>query len=43
MCKICTVYRCETWLVSADAEKMQSFINRCLRYICGIWWPKSHL
>jgi hypothetical protein len=34
-------YGCETWLVSTENQrKLQSFINRCLRYICRIWWPR---
>jgi hypothetical protein len=33
--------RCDTWLVSTDIQrKLQSFICRCLRYICRIWWPR---
>jgi hypothetical protein len=33
--------RCDIWLVSADIQrKLQSFICRCLRYICRIWWPR---
>jgi hypothetical protein len=23
-----------------DPEKLQSYVNRCLRFILGIWWPK---
>jgi hypothetical protein len=35
------LYRCDTWLVSTDIQiKLQSFISRCLRYICRIWWPR---
>jgi hypothetical protein len=35
------LYRCDTWLVSTDIQiKFQSFISRCLRYICRIWWPR---
>jgi hypothetical protein len=35
------LYGCETWLVSTETErKLQSFINRCPRYICRIWWPR---
>jgi hypothetical protein len=34
------LYVCETWLVSTEIlRKLQSFINRCLRYICRIWRP----
>jgi hypothetical protein len=35
------LYRCETWFVTRSIErKLQSFINRCLRSILRIWWPK---
>jgi hypothetical protein len=34
------LYVCETWLVSMEIQrKLQSFINRCLRFICRIWRP----
>jgi hypothetical protein len=33
-------YGCETWLVTSEIRpKMQTFVNRCLRYILRIWWP----
>jgi hypothetical protein len=35
-------YGCETWLVTLTSEilcKIQTFVNRCLRYILRIWWP----
>jgi hypothetical protein len=39
--KCVLLYGCETWLVSAEIQrKLQSFINRCLRHICRIWWPR---
>jgi hypothetical protein len=39
--RISLLYGCETWLVSTEIQrKLQSFINRCLRYICRIWWPR---
>jgi hypothetical protein len=35
------LYGCETWLVTEDIQrKIQTFVNRCLRYILRIWWPK---
>jgi hypothetical protein len=35
------LYGCETWYVTTNIEtKLQSFINRCLRSILTIWWPK---
>jgi len=35
------LYGCETWLVTKDIQrKRQTFVNRCLRYILRIWWPK---
>ena len=34
------LYRCETWLVTKEIQrKIQTFVNRCLRYILRIWWP----
>jgi hypothetical protein len=33
-------YGCETWLVTKEIQrKIQTFANRCLRYILRIWWP----
>jgi hypothetical protein len=29
---------CETWL--EIQRKIQTFVNRCLRYTIRIWWPK---
>jgi len=35
------LYGCETWLVTNEIQrKIQIFVNRCLRYILRIWWPK---
>jgi len=35
------LYGCETWLVTKDIQrKLQTFVNRYLRYILRIWWPK---
>jgi hypothetical protein len=31
------LYGCQTWLVTCE---IQSFVNRCLRYIMKIWWPR---
>ena len=34
------LYGCETWLVTNEIErKIQTFVNRRLRYILRIWWP----
>ena len=34
------LYGCETWLVTKESQrKIQTFVNRCLRYILRIWWP----
>jgi hypothetical protein len=34
------LYGCETWLVAADVtNKLQVFVNRCLRRILKIYWP----
>jgi hypothetical protein len=34
------LYSCETWLITRDLDdKLQSFTNRCLRYILRVWWP----
>jgi hypothetical protein len=34
------LYGCETWLVTSESRrKIQTFVNRCLRYILRIWWP----
>ena len=35
------LYGCETWLVTSEIRrKIQTFVNRCLRYILRIWWLK---
>jgi hypothetical protein len=35
------LYRCQTWLVTCEIQrKLQSFVNRCLRYIIKIWWSR---
>jgi hypothetical protein len=35
------LYGCQTWLVICEIQrKLQSFVNRCLRYIMKIWWPR---
>jgi hypothetical protein len=35
------LYGCETWLVTSKIRrKIQTFVNRGLRYILRIWWPK---
>jgi len=35
------LYGCETWLVTKDIQrKLQTFVNRCLRYTLRIWRPK---
>jgi len=34
------LYGCETWLMTKEIQcKIQTFVNRCLRYILRIWWP----
>jgi hypothetical protein len=34
------LYGCETWLVTSEIRrKIQTFVNRCLRYILRMWWP----
>jgi hypothetical protein len=36
------LYGCETWLVAGEiGRKIQTFVNRCLRYISRVWWPKT--
>jgi hypothetical protein len=33
------LYGCQTWLITCEIQrKLQSFVNRCLRYIMKIWW-----
>ncbi len=35
------LYGCETWFVTnKTTQKLQAFVNRCLRNILGIWWPR---
>ena len=35
------LYACETWKVTkALSHRLQVFINRCLRRICGIYYPE---
>jgi hypothetical protein len=34
------LYGCEIWLVTNEIQcKIQTFVNRCLRYILRIWQP----
>jgi ribosomal protein L28 len=34
------LYGCETWLVISEIRsKIQTFVNRRLKYIPRIWWP----
>lgn len=36
------LYGCETWLVADDVTRsLQVFVNRCLRRILKIFWPKK--
>jgi hypothetical protein len=36
----CADVGCETWLVTNEIQrKIQTFVNRCLRFILRIWWP----
>jgi hypothetical protein len=36
------LYGCETWLVASEIQhKIQTFVNRYLRYVLRIWWPKT--
>jgi hypothetical protein len=35
------LYGCETWfMTNKTTQKLQAFVNRCLRNILGIWWPR---
>jgi len=37
----CVLYGCETLLVTSEIRrKIQTFVNRCLRYILRLLWPK---
>jgi hypothetical protein len=39
---LCFLYGCETWLVTNElSRKTQTFVNRSLRYILKIWWPRT--
>ncbi|KAI8430426.1 hypothetical protein MSG28_000703 [Choristoneura fumiferana] len=36
------LYGCETWLVKkAITSKLQVFVNKCLRRILGVYWPRT--
>ncbi|XP_058816287.1 uncharacterized protein LOC131679564 [Topomyia yanbarensis] len=36
------LYASETWCVSVEnTQRLQVFINRCLRYIIRAWWPHN--
>jgi hypothetical protein len=36
------LYGCETWKTTQETiNKLQTFVNRCLRNILRIWWPKT--
>ena len=36
------LYGCETWRTTkALVHKLQTFINKCLRRILGVWWPNK--
>ena len=36
------LYGCETWkTTNTITNKLQVFINNCLRYILRIWWPRK--
>lgn len=36
------LYGSETWFITNSIKrKLQAFVNRCLRNIIGIWWPKK--
>jgi hypothetical protein len=40
--KYVLLYGCETWFVASEIQhKIQTFVDRCLRYILRIWWPKT--
>jgi hypothetical protein len=40
--KTVLLYASETWCVSTEnMQKLQVFINRCLRYIIRAWWPHN--
>ncbi|KAG7296251.1 hypothetical protein JYU34_021366 [Plutella xylostella] len=36
------LYGCETWLVKNEVtSRLQVFVNKCLRRILGIYWPRT--
>jgi hypothetical protein len=36
------LYGCATWKITQDIiKKLQTFVNRCVRNILRIWWPKT--
>ena len=36
------LYGSESWFVSAAiTQKLQTYVNRCLRQILRIWWPRT--
>ena len=36
------MYGSETWLVSNNiTQRLQTFVNKCLRIICRIFWPNT--
>ncbi|KAI8439007.1 hypothetical protein MSG28_011306 [Choristoneura fumiferana] len=36
------LYGCETWFVRKDiTDRLQVFVNKCLRRILGIFWPRT--
>jgi hypothetical protein len=40
--KFLLLYGCETWLATSELRrKIQTFVNRCLRYILRMWWPNN--
>ncbi|CAG9135907.1 unnamed protein product [Plutella xylostella] len=39
---LCLLYGCETWLVKNEVtSRLQVFVNKCLRRILGIYWPRT--
>jgi hypothetical protein len=35
------LYGCETWFVTNNTtQKLQAFVNKCLRNILVNWWPQ---
>jgi hypothetical protein len=42
MVKPVLLYGCESWTVTEGIRhKLQVFINRCLRTVLKIWWPRT--